>query len=78
MINFSQINNGKLTHLIAPSIFEDGTKEVFSAASGKWIGSIKRGAACQPDLFAVDTIEKQQEIPAPEPIPVNPNQITLF
>ena len=68
-------NTNGLTHLKANSLFDDRT-EIFDAQSGKWLGSMRKGEAYQPNLFELPTpIEKEK---AHKEEPVNHNQITLF
>lgn len=41
MLNRSKINStGHLTHMIAKDLFTETKKQVFSAKSGKWLGTI--------------------------------------
>ena len=72
MLNRSKINNtGHLTHLIAKDMFADTKKQVFSAKSGKWIGTIDTAGELnfEPEIEPQETTILE---------PVNPKQLNLF
>jgi len=72
MLNRSKINStGQLTHLIAADLFTDTKKQVFSAKTGKWLGTI--------DTFGELNFEPENEPKeTTEPETKNPNQTSLF
>lgn len=71
MFNRSKINSsGQLTHLIAKDMFCNGAKQVFSAKTGKWLGTIDTAAELK---FEPENEPEQQESERH-----NPNQISLF
>lgn len=64
-------SNGRLEHITAPDLFEkENIVQVFSAKSGKWIGTIRCG---KPHLQ--EEIEEPGEDLQP---PLNPDQLNLF
>lgn len=70
-IKSNNINQfGKLSHLLADDLFYgSNVKQVFSAKSGKWIGTITRGVE-----NLINEIEDEQAL-----IPIkNENQLILF
>lgn len=72
MLNRSKINStGHLTHMIAKDLFAETKKQVFSAKTGKWLGTIDTAEELnfEPENEPEETL--QQEIK-------NPNQISLF
>lgn len=63
---------GKLTHMVADDLFYgSNTKQVFSAKTGKWLGTIQQGQ----ELNFEPQDEPEQQ---PEPEIKNPNQLDLF
>jgi hypothetical protein len=68
MLTRHNINNGKLSHLLAEDLFSDDLKQVFSAKSGKWLGTIREGQEI--------TEQEEQEIKETEK--ENINQLKLF
>lgn len=72
MLNRSKINStGQFTHMIAADLFTDTKKQVFSAKSGKWLGTIDTHGELN---FEPESEENQE----PELQQVNPNQTSLF
>ncbi len=72
MLNRSKINSsGQLTHMISKDLFADTKKQVFSAKTGKWLGTID--TAGELNFEPENEPEEQQD-----QAPVNPNQISLF
>lgn len=72
MINRSKINStGQLTHLIAKDMFADTKKQVFSAKTGKWLGTIDTAGELNFEP------ENEPEETTPQET-TNPNQISLF
>jgi hypothetical protein len=72
MLNRSKINrSGHLTHLIATDLFTETKKQVFSAKSGKWLGTIDTAGELnfEPENDQQETVSQE---------PVNPNQLNLF
>jgi hypothetical protein len=68
MLTRHNINKDKLSHLLAEDLFTNDLKQVFSAKSGKWIGTIREG----PQI----TEQEEQEIKEVEK--ENINQLKLF
>lgn len=68
----SKINSsGQLTHMVAADLFTASKKQVFSAKSGKWLGTI--------DTYGELNFEPESgEIKEPELQQANPNQTSLF
>ena len=62
----------KLEHLKAADLFADTKTQVFSAKSGKWIGTIDTAGELPFDQ------EPEAEQPQEQPAPPNPKQINLF
>lgn len=63
---------GKLTHMIADDLFYGSSaKQVFSAKTGKWLGTIQQGQELNFEA------EKEQEETTEQEIK-NPNQLDLF
>lgn len=72
MLNRSKINStGQLTHLIAKDLFAATKKQVFSAKTGKWLGTIDTAG----ELNFEPEIEPEETTPQET---TNPNQISLF
>jgi hypothetical protein len=64
--------SGQLTHMIAADLFYgDSAKQVFSAKTGKWLGTIQRGK----ELNFAPEIEPEE---ATEPEIKNPAQLSFF
>ena len=73
MLNRSKINStGQLTHMIAKDLFTDTKKQVFSAKTGKWLGTIDTFGELD---FEPENDKDEQE---PEIQVVNPAQTSLF
>lgn len=72
MIKSKDINaSGKLTHLVAASLFNQDCKEVFNAKNGKWIGSLKEGQTLEMLQYEIEQIKEEKPF-------LDPNQISLF
>jgi hypothetical protein len=62
---------GKFTHMVADDLFLGvATKQVFSAKTGKWLGTI--------DYAEQINFKEVEEELDPEPQVSNPNQLSLF
>lgn len=71
-LDISKINAaGKLTHMVAPDMFYNGCKQVFSAKTGKWLGTVQ--AYHEINFTEVEEPERMQE-----PEKENINQLSLF
>lgn len=74
MIKSTDINkNGHLTHMVAQDLFIDEGKQVFSAKTGKWLGTIKPG---QLIMQEINFDQLPEQTTGPET--ADPNQISLF
>ena len=63
---------GKLTHLVADDLFNgSNTKQVFSAKTGKWVGTVQVGQE-------LNFNEGEEPETIPEPEIKDPNQLSLF
>lgn len=72
MLNRSKINStGQLTHMVAADLFTASKKQVFSAKTGKWLGTIDTAG----ELYFEPEIE---ETISHVPEPVNKNQLAMF
>jgi len=60
----------KLTFLTSPDLFDEGRRQIFSAKSGEYLGTVDNGQ--EINFTAKDGAEK------PQPEPINPNQLKLF
>jgi len=72
MLHRSKINStGQLTHMIAADLFTDSKKQVFSAKTGKWLGTIDTAG----ELNFEPEIEEQI---THTPEPANRAQLAMF
>lgn len=62
--------DGKLKHLVAPDMFDETKRQVFSALTGEYLGTVKEG---EESLLTAST-DKETAITPQN----NPNQLNLF
>jgi hypothetical protein len=63
------MNDKELTHLVAPDLFLEDTRQIFDAKSGKWLGTIKNG-----EELIKQPVEEERKPDDKR----NPNQLLLF
>lgn len=72
MLNRSKINStGQFTHMIAKDLFTDTKKQVFSAKTGKWLGTIDTSGELNFE-------PENDEVLTPVKEPINRNQLAMF
>ena len=72
-MNLKINNTGQLTHMVAKDLFTETKKHVFSAKTGKWLGTID--TASQFNFEPDEKCGVQQE---PVDQQINPAQLILF